>query len=168
MSSSSTIPSSYVKTKIDFSFYQESKKFLETIDPEELSNTQLQEFEKKVRSWYPIYRELGIEEYNQSSIIWRIWTYVPLVFESYTALGKAVASSDMKKLKEFLKKNIPKKIQDLEKMILAEEQFKKRLEFAQSFNTNEVKLPNGCVCKIRKRDFEKFKAMQLLFQGRID
>lgn len=163
---SSTVSHSNIQTEIGSSIYQERKKILENFNPEALSNLELQEFEKEVHSWYPIYREMGIEEYNQSSIIWRIWTYVPLVFESYDALGKTVASSDIKKLKEFLKKDIPKKIQALIETIKTENQFKRKIEFAQGFTHHKVQLKDGSVCRFDRRALEKFRAKQLLAKGK--
>ena len=120
------------KVQNDIACFKERREILNSFDVTSLTDTQIQEFETKQCSWYPVYEHYGEKLYKESSVFFRVLSYIPNIpyfninisgFETYTKLGEDAAKLDMKKFKVFLQEDIKNEISGLTNRILSDQQF---------------------------------------------
>ncbi len=106
------------------SLLEDKRKILVDMKDSSFTEEDIKKFKNIVREWYPFYENFGEKKvYPESSIFWRILTYIPYLknisgFDSFEKLGKDAAKKDIDNLSKFLKEDILKKIEDFNKKIL--------------------------------------------------
>ncbi|HEU64541.1 MAG: hypothetical protein KR126chlam4_00610 [Candidatus Anoxychlamydiales bacterium] len=128
MSTPVTSATSYLQAvQKNISCLKTRERLLESTDVTSFSDTQIQELEPEVRSWYPVYKYYGEKLHKESSVFKKALSYFPyfdtngVSFVTYTKLGQDSAKLDMNKFREFLQEDIKKEIENLASRILSDE-----------------------------------------------
>ncbi|NGX35067.1 MAG: hypothetical protein K1060chlam1_01435 [Candidatus Anoxychlamydiales bacterium] len=120
--------SSYASPARDFAFDRNLKELtqletknelLSSEDISRLSDAEIKAFVTNYLTLYPVYEHYGERVFKESSIFWRVLSYIPIIpyfninisgFESYKKLGEDSVVMNMLKFRDFLPKAISEEI----------------------------------------------------------